>query len=611
MSGYVLQVDQRCGAGEVRLSSSRRCVDSGYTCTEECVEFGGQLNVELGRCICNTYPSPVTLCDRDCQSAAPNVFIENVQGTTYLSIKESLTSYSYSSPLLGTFGLSFYNRIEHSTQVCEFDPFGKIRGKIFRSRGDIFTQFSGTLSGFKRRRRQTDNATDVADIDNPLMCLEINEAVVFTISASDNGSYHYPVYIKDHLLNTNPGFDYGPFSQLANYIITNVSVSNFIHVFNEPGTYVFSDSIVHENELIIKVMEEGTSCERDGNNFRVLPTSEQYLNEYGVTKSQSQNQEPNFAVIFGVTAATVFIVVLLIVGLVIWKPKNMGISMPKALKPKYRRVDAPPLIIEHIHEDDMDTLEKRGVGVGAPAVVVTDATTQPMEELENFNVRTFYDKLEDQTLHVTAQLAKQRQDLKGFYERISQQTEDLKSMVGNMDIQAVVQRNRSMQRENYQQQIAEDTPGARSDPLGQESQGPFTVDGLGDRQVEVMRMLEQLLQQVKKEQSQQSPRKLRSTSSRKRKSIKRPRSAIVMGTAKVNDPSRRWIIEREKLERQLGEEEVKALKEMIEKQACIAKYCICILYNLHCSFTLYVCRTLPTEGMFHNHLKPWLIKLLN
>ena len=73
-------------------------------------------------------------------------------------------------------------------------------------------------------------------------------------------------------------------------------------------------------------------------------------------------------------------------------------------------------------------------------------------------------------------------------------------------------------------------------------------------------MLEQLLHQVKKEQS---PKKRHSI--RRRKSIQRPRSAAAY-TVKANDPSRRWIIEREKLKRQLGEEEVKTVKEMIEKQ---------------------------------------------
>ena len=487
---------------------------------------------------------------------APTVSVENVEGTTYLSIKETLTSFSYSSPLLGSFGLSFYNRVTHSAQVCEFNPAGRVRGKIFRSSNDVFTQFSSTLSGF-RRKRQTDNTTEVAEIDNPLLCLEIDEALVFTISPDGNGSYHYPVYIKDHLLNTNEGFDYGPFNQLANYIMTNLDVSNFVHVFDEAGTYVFADSILQENELIVRVMEDGTACERDGIDLRVLPTSEQYLNEYSVQKSQSQNEEPNFAVIFGVTAATVFVLILLILGLVIWKPKNMGISLPKALKPKYRRVDAPPLIIQAGRDDgDMDDLEKRGVGVGAPAVVVTDADPPPMEELENFNVRTFYDKLEDQTLHVTAQLAKQRQDLRGFYERISQQTEDLKGLVGQMDVQAIVERNRALQKEVHLHQGVGDVPGVRSEPLGQESQTLYALGGMGDRQVEVVKMLEQLLLQACKDRV---PKKMQV---RKRRPIKRPRSATVI---KAGDPSRRWIIEREKLERQLGEEEVKAVKEMVEK----------------------------------------------
>ena len=517
--------------------------------------------------MCNSYPSPLSLCNRDCHSAAPTVSVENSEGTTYLSIRETLTSFSYSSPLLGSFGLSFYNRVTHSAQVCEFDRSGRVRGKIFRSSDDVFTQFGSVLSGF-RRRRQTDSnsTTDVAEIDNPLLCLKIDEALVFTISSDGNGSYHYPVYIKDHLLNTNEGFDYGPFNQLENYIATNVDVSNFVHVFDEAGTYVFADSILHENELVVRVMEDSTACERDGIDLRVLPTSEQYLNEYGVRKSQSQNEEPNFAVIFGVTAAAVFLVILLILGLVIWKPKNMGLSMPKALKPKYRRVDAPPLIIQAGRDDDdMDDLEKRGVGVGAPTVVVTDTNPPPMEELENFNVRTFYDKLEDQTLHVTAQLAKQRQDLRGFYERISQQTEDLKGLVGHVDVQAIVERNRALQKEVHLHQGVGDVPGIRSEPLGQESQTLFAFGGLGDRQIEVVKMLEQLLLQARKDRV---PRKMQT---RRRKPIKRPRSATAI---RASDPSRRWIIEREKLERQLGEEEVKAVKEVVEKQVSICIYCI-------------------------------------
>ena len=47
-------------------------------------------------------------------------------------------------------------------------------------------------------------------------------------------------------------------------------------------------------------------------------------------------------------------------------------------------------------------------------------------ELEDFNVRTLYDKLEDQTLYLAQQLTRQQEDLRGFYERMSQQTDGLK-----------------------------------------------------------------------------------------------------------------------------------------------------------------------------------------
>ena len=54
---------------------------------------------------------------------------------------------------------------------------------------------------------------------------------------------HYPKYVKDHLYNTNPNFDYGDFTQLAYYITeTNVNYTSFVYSFTEAGTYVFADA---------------------------------------------------------------------------------------------------------------------------------------------------------------------------------------------------------------------------------------------------------------------------------------------------------------------------------------------------------------------------------
>lgn len=104
------------------------------------------------------------------------------------------------------------------------------------------TQSTQVISG---RRRLLATGFPSNQIANPALCLELNEMVLFkvTMNSTDRSKSNYPVYVVNHLYNTNPTFDYGPFTQLAHLITnTNVTITSFAHVFTESGTYVFQDA---------------------------------------------------------------------------------------------------------------------------------------------------------------------------------------------------------------------------------------------------------------------------------------------------------------------------------------------------------------------------------
>ena len=53
----------------------------------------------------------------------------------------------------------------------------------------------------------------------------------------------YPRYFKDSILNTNPDFDYGPFTNLEKMVtVQNVTVTSFSFIFKEQGVYVFENA---------------------------------------------------------------------------------------------------------------------------------------------------------------------------------------------------------------------------------------------------------------------------------------------------------------------------------------------------------------------------------
>ncbi len=348
-------------------------------------------------------------------------------------------------------GFSLRDMSSHSIQLASFSAESGSEGILITSNQqaiDYVSQLTeGQIRGArgKRSQRMQRQAFTFESINNPIICINSGEGLMFQIIQDrTNSSLHYPVYVKDHLLNSNPSFDYGSFRQLSRAIESSININNLFHVFNDPGSYVFADSIIPTNELIVVVL---TSCEREDDNFRVFPVTNQYLARYGITSVQVTNVEPNFVTITVILLVTLFLVIFITLGTLIWKkPVSKYITL-ELVKPRYRRVDAPILNVSEL-SGDLGNMEMKGSNDNISFVSGSHVKPDIPFLLENFNIRTFYDKLEDQNLYVSAQLARQKKDLQIFYDTILQKTECLKDLVSKTQVMAILDSNRQFQAEN-------------------------------------------------------------------------------------------------------------------------------------------------------------------
>jgi hypothetical protein len=106
----------------------------------------------------------------------------------------------------------------------------------------------------------------------------------------------YPQYLKDSILNTNPNFDYGQFLVLKTTIDTGKTVTAFSFVFNDPGVYVFQDSVNVTKVTIIGVVKESQDCSTKDANVQSATASA--LASIGIAP-QSKNVRPNWSFIIG------------------------------------------------------------------------------------------------------------------------------------------------------------------------------------------------------------------------------------------------------------------------------------------------------------------------
>ncbi|XP_043532727.1 zonadhesin isoform X4 [Chiloscyllium plagiosum] len=444
------EVYDRCSVGEVRLASTRRCVlPERHNCTPACGEYGGRLDVELGMCHCNKYISAEELCDGVCMAGILNVSAHaSHTGELVLTVKNGATRDHKNWVVPHVLGPDGHITDSLRVLFILFKPngiFGLIlSGKYVVDKFLTESEWPDMFQNphFKTKRSYLQRPVSAAmngvipKIPNPIVCLRPNDLILFKLSVhqSNRSLSHYPVYQKDHLFNTNSDWDFGPFRKLDHFIKeTNFNFSRFAHVFMEPGKYVFYDNAEPERALIVSVNKFG---ECDNVPSLVQPSSPIHLVQRGILKQQDLNLAPDWALIIGTLCFLALITVLFTMSAMVMTPIQSVLNPMQKWKPKWRSLGEPYMPPEYIILKDSlglyETLRPRIAGEGAEAeeestLIVGKSLAET--ELEDFSVRTLYDKLEDQNLHLAAQLNKHKSDVQAFYRHISQQTQELKKIL--------------------------------------------------------------------------------------------------------------------------------------------------------------------------------------
>ncbi|XP_049323141.1 zonadhesin isoform X1 [Astyanax mexicanus] len=438
------EVSKRCGVGQVRLASSQECVNpSTHSCSLSCGPQGGSLDVGLGICHCERYVSAEEVCNSSCVSTLPELSTRLAQdGQLLLRIKAKDENRMWNRNMMNILGPDSHINNIGKIHLVQFSAEG-VFGWILKDPLFIDTFLSEPieiLEGGRRKRRHSGDlwsSGPLPRIPNPIACLNPSDMLIFqlTINYTDRLLSHFPVYQKDHLFSSNPAWDFGAFRHLERLIKhSQFNSTRFAHVFSEPGKYVFLDNAVKDWSLIVVVRDKSTECDPTTSPFQ--PTSPAQLVRHGVIKQQRLNLLPDWSAIIGVLILLVLLIVVLTVSALLLRPNRSSLIAKGRPKPKWRSLGEPKVPMEYVYSGDCSgMLRFRGVGEGAEAEepAVCKGYKNALIELEEFNVKTLYDKLEDQNLHLASQLAKHRKDTQEFYRNMCQQTDALRETLENME----------------------------------------------------------------------------------------------------------------------------------------------------------------------------------
>ena len=169
------------------------------------------------------------------------------------------------------------------------------------------------VNGTNRRRMLATTEVSSNSIKNPVVCVAVSDSMLFSIASP----YHYPVYLKDSVLNSNANFDYGQFLALAQQMTTkqaknNTSPSLFAFTFSQSGSYVFTDATDTTQLMLVRVTDAFESCP-DPDRY-IQSISADTVSSAGVAQKRNLIIKPDVPLIVGMTAALILTIVVVMVG---------------------------------------------------------------------------------------------------------------------------------------------------------------------------------------------------------------------------------------------------------------------------------------------------------
>lgn len=218
-------VNTVCPDGE-HMDHNQNCVPNSI-CEDFCTTGDGSWDSNRQQCLCEDVSSdPDESCNADCRDQSLKaVYVpatDDTEAQICLYVEESnthcwplseMTSDSYLQGLTcqrASCSLSTMKTNANGKPTGSFETLPAFVQKWIEEVDPDYT--SPDSSGDTSRRLLQSGSTG---IENAIMCLKPNNAASFEVDKE-----HFPVYLKDSVLNSNANFDFGEFETLRTKLVS-------------------------------------------------------------------------------------------------------------------------------------------------------------------------------------------------------------------------------------------------------------------------------------------------------------------------------------------------------------------------------------------------------